>query len=49
MRVIELKQEVNNLLAQLDQPRRYALAFMDATAAEIVRTTPKPVEAETSN
>jgi PAS domain S-box-containing protein len=49
MRVIELKQEVNGLLAQLDQPHRYALAFMDAAAAEIVRTTPKPVETETSN
>ncbi len=44
LRVIELKQQVNNLAAQLGQPRPYPLAFLDAAAAEVVRTTPKPGE-----
>ena len=42
LRMIELKQEVNDLAAKLGQPRPYALAFMDAAAARIVRSTPKP-------
>jgi adenine-specific DNA glycosylase len=42
--MIELKQEVNDLAAQLGQPRPYALAFMDAAAAQIVRSRPSPTE-----
>jgi PAS domain S-box-containing protein len=42
LRTIELKQQVNDLAAQLGQSRPYPLAFLDAVAAEIVRTTPKP-------
>jgi PAS domain S-box-containing protein len=44
LRVIEIKQQVNDLTAQLGQPRPYPLAFMDAAAAEVLRTTPKPGE-----
>jgi PAS domain S-box-containing protein len=39
LHVIELKQQVNDLAAQLGQSRPYPLAFLDATAAEVVRTT----------
>jgi PAS domain S-box-containing protein len=46
LRVIELKQQVNDLAAQFGQPRPYLLAFMDAAAAEILRATPKPGEPE---
>ena len=42
LRTIELKQQVNDLAAQLGQSRPYPLAFLDAAAAEIVRTNPKP-------
>ena len=42
LRVIELKQQVNDLAAQLGQSRLYPLAFLDAAATEVVRTTPKP-------
>ena len=42
LRTIELKQQVNDLAAQLGQSRPYPLAFLDAAAAEVVRTTPKP-------
>ena len=42
LRTIELKQQVNDLAAQLGQARPYPLAFLDAAAAEVVRTTPKP-------
>ena len=42
LRTIELKQQVNELAAQLGQPRPYPLAFLDAAATELVRTTPKP-------
>ncbi|MEI8189061.1 MAG: PAS domain S-box protein, partial [candidate division NC10 bacterium] len=42
LRLIEMKQQVNDLAAQLGQPRPHALAFMDAAAAEILRTTPQP-------
>ena len=44
LRTIELKQQVNDLAAQLGQSRPYPLAFLDAAAAEVVRTTPKPGE-----
>ena len=44
LRTIELKQQVNELAAQLGQLRPYPLAFLDAAAAEVVRTTPKPDE-----
>jgi hypothetical protein len=44
LRTIELKQQVNDLAAQLGQARPYPLAFLDAAAAEVVRTTPKPSE-----
>jgi PAS domain S-box-containing protein len=44
LRAIELKQQVNDLAAQLGQSRPYPLAFLDAAAAEVVRTTPKPGE-----
>ena len=46
MRMIELKQQINGLAVQLGQPRPYPLAFMDAAAAEVLRTTPKPGEPE---
>jgi PAS domain-containing protein len=46
LRVIELKQQINDLAAQLGQPRPHLLAFMDAAAAEVLRTTPKPGEPE---
>ena len=49
LRVIELKQEVNNLAAQLGRPQPYALAFMDAAAAEIVRTTPQAAETQSGS
>jgi PAS domain-containing protein len=42
LRTIELKQQVNDLAAQLGQSRPYSLAFMDAATAELLRTTPKP-------
>lgn len=48
LRVIELKQEINKLAARLGQPRPYALAFMDAAAAGIVGSTPKPAETPSS-
>ena len=38
LRVIELKQQVDDLAAQLGRPRPYPLAFLDAAAREIVRT-----------
>jgi len=41
LRMIELKQEVNELATQLGRPHPYPLAFMDAAAAAIVQTTPK--------
>lgn len=44
LRTIELKQQVNDLAAQLGQARPYPLAFLDAAAAEVVRTNPKPGE-----
>lgn len=44
LRAIELKQQVNELAAQLGQPRPYPLAFLDATAEKILRTTPKAGE-----
>jgi len=46
LRMIELKQQVNDLAAQLGQPQPYLLAFMNAAAAEILRTTPKHDEPE---
>lgn len=46
LRLIEMKQQVNNLAAQLGQPRPHALAFMDAAAAEVLRTMPKTGEPE---
>ena len=46
LRVIELKQQLNDLATRLDEPRLYPLAFLDAAAAAIVRTTPKPVDQE---
>jgi PAS domain S-box-containing protein len=46
LRVIELKQQINDLAAQLGQPRPYLLAFMDAAAAETIRAAPKPGEPE---
>ena len=46
LRLIEMKQQVNDLAAQLGQPRPHVLAFMDAAAAEVLRTTPKPGEPE---
>ncbi|MEI8044201.1 MAG: hypothetical protein WCL11_22515 [Verrucomicrobiota bacterium] len=45
LRLIELKQQVNGLSADLGRPRPYRLAFLDAAAAEIVRTTPRELEA----
>jgi PAS domain S-box-containing protein len=41
LRVIELKQQVDELAVQLGRPRPYPLAFLDAAAAEIVRTRPR--------
>lgn len=41
LRMIELKQEVNELATQLGRPHPYPLAFMDTAAAAIVQTTPK--------
>ncbi|NQX02410.1 PAS domain S-box protein [bacterium] len=41
MRTIELKQQVNELAAQLGLPRVYPLDFVDAAAAEVVRSAPK--------
>jgi len=38
LRVIQMKQQVNNLAAALGRPRPYPLAFLDAAAAEIVGT-----------
>ena len=46
LRTIELKQQINDLAVQLGQPRPYRLAFMDAAAAEVLRTTPKPGDPE---
>ena len=46
LRTIELKQQINDLAAQLGQPQPHLLAFMDVAAAEILRTTPKPGEPE---
>jgi PAS domain S-box-containing protein len=46
LRMIELKQQINGLAVQLGQPQPHLLAFMDAAAAEILRTTPKPGEPE---
>ena len=46
LRVIELKQQANDLAAQLGQPRPYLLAFVDAAAVEILRAAPKPGETE---
>jgi hypothetical protein len=39
MHVIELKQQINDLSAQLGLPRPYPLAFMHPAAEEIVRHT----------
>jgi PAS domain S-box-containing protein len=47
--VIELKQQVNELAAQLGQPWPYPLAFLDAAAAEVVRTATKPSEQNSKN
>ena len=44
LRNVELKQQVNDLAAHLGQARPYPLAFLNAAAAEVVRTTPKPGE-----
>ncbi len=44
LRLIELKQQVNELAAQLGQPRPYALAFMDAAAANLLRSQAQPGE-----
>jgi len=41
LRVVELKQQVNELAAKLGQPHPYPLAFLDAAAAEVLRSTPK--------
>ena len=38
LRGIELKQQVNDLAAELGRPRPYPLAFLDTAATEIVRT-----------
>ena len=38
------KSQVNDLAAHLGQARPYPLAFLNAAAAEVVRTTPKPGE-----
>jgi PAS domain S-box-containing protein len=46
MRVIELKQEVNQLADQLGQPHPYPLAFMDAAAEEVLQNSPRPAEQE---
>ena len=40
MRVIELKQQVNALAAQLGEPRPYPLAFLDAAAETTIRNRP---------
>lgn len=44
LRMIEMKQEVNDLAAEFGRPRPYALAFVDPAAAGIVRSTPRPTE-----
>lgn len=44
LRLVELKQQVNDLAAELGRPRPYPLAFLDAAAAEIVRTRPRALE-----
>ena len=38
LRLVELKQQVNDLAAELGRSRPYPLAFLDAAAAEVVRT-----------
>lgn len=48
LRIVELKQRVNDLAAQLGLARPYPLAFLDAAAAEVVRTTPTPDEQDSS-
>ena len=42
VRMIELKQQINDLTAQLGQPQPYSLAFMDEAAKAIVRNRPNP-------
>ena len=44
LRMMKLKQEVNDLAAKLGYPRRYALAFIDASAAQLVQSTPERPE-----
>lgn len=46
LRMIELKQEVNDLAARLGRAQPYALAFMDAAAAEVVGSTLEPAETQ---
>jgi hypothetical protein len=45
LRSIELKQQVNELALQLGQEPPYRLAFMDAAAAETLRSFSPGVEA----
>jgi len=46
LRMIALKQQANDMAAQLGQPPPYALAFMDATAIEVMRTMATSGESE---
>ena len=46
LRMIKLKQEVNDLAAKLGLPRPYALAFVDAAAAKVVQFPPRGQEEE---
>jgi len=49
LRMIELKQQVNDLAAKLGLPQPYALAFMDAAAVQTVRAAPKLAESPSSS
>ena len=49
LRMIELKQEVNDLAAQLGRPQPHQLAFLDAASSEVLRTTPKPTDPDGAN
>ena len=42
LRLIAMKQQVNDLAAKLGRPRPYPLAFLDAAGAELVRSAGQP-------